>query len=96
MFLVIGVWSLAFLMPVLKLKPYVACSIQLLVYTLILTRRRKDDGENLAEAVDLTLIGRLADCPENLNLESSVFKTWPNQDFKSVTAVSSRKLRAGA
>jgi len=81
--LVICFGSLAFLMPVLKLKPYVACSIQLLVYTLILTRRRKEDGENLAEAVDLTLIGRLADCPENLNLESSVFKTLSDSDLET-------------
>jgi len=81
--LVVGLGMLFFLMPVLKLKPYVACSIQLLAYTLILTRRGKNDDENLSKTVDLTLIGRMADSPENLNLESSVFKTLSDLSFET-------------
>ncbi|MBO3753354.1 MAG: hypothetical protein FGF53_00500 [Candidatus Brockarchaeota archaeon] len=82
-FLVMGLGALAFLMPVLKLKPYVAFSIQLLVYTLMLSQREDDGAENLSETVDLTLVGRLADNPENLNLESSVFKTLSDLDFET-------------
>jgi len=65
---------LMFLMPFLKLGLYVANSIQLLAYTLVLTRRKKSIGEDLSEKTNLTLIGKIADCPENLNLENSIFK----------------------
>jgi len=82
-FLVTGLGTLAFLMPVLKLKPYVAFSIQLLVYTLMMTRNKENNAENLSETVDLTLVGRLADSPENLNLEGSVFKTLSDPDLKT-------------
>jgi hypothetical protein len=61
-------------MPFLKLDLYVANSIQLLAYTLILTRREKDKGEDLSEKAHLTLIGEIADSPENLNLENSIFR----------------------
>lgn len=64
-----------FLMPFLKLGPYVANSIQLLAYTLILTRRENSRNEGLSKKTDLTLIGKIADCPEKLNLENSVFRT---------------------
>lgn len=82
-FLVMGIGALAFLMPVLRLKPYVAFSIQLLVYTMILSQRKEDGAENLSETVDLTLVGRLADTPENLNFESSVFKTLSDLGFET-------------
>jgi len=81
--LAIGLGMIFFLMPILKLKPYVACSIQLLAYTLILARKGRDGGENLSKTVDLTLIGRMADCPENLNFESSVFKTLSDLSFET-------------
>lgn len=82
-FLVMGLATLAFLMPVLRLKPYVAFSIQLLVYTVMLSQRKEDGAENLSKTVDLTLLGRLADNPENLNLEGSVFKTLSDLDFET-------------
>lgn len=83
MFLIFGLGALAFLMPLLRLEPYVANSIQLLAYTLILTRKGEDDGEDLSRKVDLTLVEKMADCPENLNLEASVFKTLSDLDFKA-------------
>ncbi len=73
---------LMFLMPFLKLGLYVANSIQLLAYTLILTRRKKSMGEDLSEKTNLTLIGKIADCPENLNLENSVFKILSDTGWK--------------
>ncbi|MEM2057266.1 MAG: hypothetical protein QXU11_05720 [Thermoproteota archaeon] len=82
-FLVMGLGALAFLMPVLRLKPYVAFSIQLLVYTLMLCQRKEDGAENLSETVDLTLVGRLADSPENLNFEASVFKILSDLGFET-------------
>ncbi len=82
-FLVMGIGTLAFLMPLLRLKPYVAFSIQLLVYTLMLSQRKEDGAENLSETVDLTLVGRLADNPENLNFEGSVFKTLSDLGFET-------------
>lgn len=81
LFLVAGLGALAFIMPILNLKPYVACSIQLLAYVLILTKR--DEDENLSRAVDLTLIERMTDCPEDLNLERSVFKTLSDLNFEA-------------
>ncbi|MCX8183353.1 MAG: hypothetical protein N3F08_02905 [Crenarchaeota archaeon] len=82
-FLVIGLGALAFLMPLLKLKPYVAFSIQLLVYTLILSQEKEGGAENLSVTADLTLMEKLADNPENLNLESSTFKTLSDLDFET-------------
>ncbi|MEM2929395.1 MAG: hypothetical protein QW797_00785 [Thermoproteota archaeon] len=81
--LVIGLGALAFLMPILRLKPYVANSIQLLAYTLILTRKEENCGEDLSRKADLTLVEKMLDYPENLNLEDSVFKTLLNVDFKT-------------
>lgn len=72
---------LMFLMPFLKLGLYVANSIQLLAYTLILTRREKGRSEDLSKKTDLTLIGKMADYPENLNLENSVFRTLTDVDW---------------
>ncbi len=81
--LIIGLGTLAFLMPFLKLKPYVANSMQLLAYTLILAQKEKSDIENLSRKVDLTLVEKIADCPENLNLEDSVFKTLLDSNSKA-------------
>lgn len=69
-----------FLMPFLKLDLYVANSMQLLVYTVILTRREKGKDEDLSEKTNLTLIGRMADCPENLNMENSILSILSDTD----------------
>lgn len=71
-----------FLMPLFKLDLYVANSIQLLAYTLILTRREKSMNEDLSEKTNLTLIGKIADCPENLNLENSIFKILSDTEWR--------------
>lgn len=74
-FLLIILGTLMFMMPSLGLEPYVANSLQLFVYVIILTRGKRKGIENLSEAIDLPLVERIADCPENLNLECSIFKT---------------------